>query len=373
MTSINVQCNIQNGKLKNYPKVTVNSIVSKYKLVISSTGNKIAKCLFILFMLQGYILFLNELWESNLNSHPLSRLGIIVEDSIQYVVAIFMYLNYNHNFLRQIEHHWNELQINFDYETRKYFWTQMVIGRLFSIFTVIQITIYYISCVFYLLEHSLLHDVSSIEDNVIFHLVWIIFFPVVYFNTFCDFFIHIELSILAQSALQFNLIKLNKLYKESVKDNKILNIDVIQDLRQKYLSTRRLVDKINETMSLYSCSIFILFVINSCHLFYNLLYLESHRTKWTQASMSVLFLISFSKLAHSAIQVHTTSQEILMTVYKLSLKTDSIRVLNEITLFLNCNEIGFSFGGLFMFTTSSLSTLYSILMTIVIAIPSFAS
>ncbi|XP_025018148.1 uncharacterized protein LOC112539639 [Tetranychus urticae] len=194
--------------------------------------------------------------------------------------------------------------------------------------------------------------------------------PVSFANNFCQSCIFTDILILAQTALLFSVIKLKKL--GSVRGKKILNIDVITDLRQKYLSTHRLVEKINEIMSPCLLIMFIHFTLWVIHLSYVLLFLDAHQLiKFNRIMQCVIVLISLVFIASLAIRVHKKSQELLMTAYKLSLKTDSIIILKEITLFLNCNEIGFSFGGLFMLTTSSLSTLFGILTTMIIAIPSF--
>uniref|UniRef100_T1KJE1 Gustatory receptor n=1 Tax=Tetranychus urticae TaxID=32264 RepID=T1KJE1_TETUR len=373
MTSINVQNNIRNEELKNYPKMSINSIPCRFKLMISSTNGAFGKCLFLLLLLFQNSMYFNPLMKISLDSVFSIEPKSIVIFLIQNSGISFFHFNYNHNFLRQIDDYWNELQIDFDYETRKYFWTQMAIGRSFTIILYIIIFTLNYSYLFYAWYQEKTYSSKdfSLDDvfNYVFH---IIFGPVAYYNFYCQSCVLIDLLILAQTALQFNAIKLKKLYKESVKDDKILNIDVIADLRKKYLSTHRLVDKINEIMSPSLFLIFMLFVSNSCDLFYALIFLEHHLLiKLNRTIRCVLGLILLLKIAHLAIQVYAKSQELLMTVYKTSLKTDSIRILNQITLFLNCNEIGFSFGGLFMLTTSSLSTLFSILTTIVIAIPSF--
>lgn len=42
------KCFIQNEKLKNYPKISFHSILSKFKLIISSTNGAFLKCTFVL-------------------------------------------------------------------------------------------------------------------------------------------------------------------------------------------------------------------------------------------------------------------------------------------------------------------------------------
>uniref|UniRef100_T1L2U2 Gustatory receptor n=1 Tax=Tetranychus urticae TaxID=32264 RepID=T1L2U2_TETUR len=376
MTSINRhQCFLKNEDLKNYPKISINSIPSRYKLMISSTNGALGKCLFILIALVLNMKYLNFILA--ISSDP--GLSVLSKSAVCYALIdniyfIFLHFNYNHEFFGQIEDYWNELQINFDYETRKYFWTQQAISRLFTLVTYTSyIAFNYIDSFYgWYTETANNSSKDSFIEDVFHYVLQIIVGPVSYFNKFCQTCIFNDILILAQTALLFSVIKLKKLYIGSVRGKKILNIDVITDLRHKYLSTHRLVEKINEIMSPCLLIMFIHFTLWVIHLSYALLFLDVHQLiKFKRIIQCVIMLMILVFMASLAIRVHIKSQELLMTVYKLSLKTDSIRILSEMTLFLNYNEIGLSFGGLFMLTTSSLSTLFSILTTIVIAIPSF--
>uniref|UniRef100_T1KJE6 Gustatory receptor n=1 Tax=Tetranychus urticae TaxID=32264 RepID=T1KJE6_TETUR len=377
MPYINMQCFVRNEGLKHYPKVSIDSIPSKFQLLISSTSNTFGKCLFVFIMLILNLVHCRALLNISLDSIFSVNLRALLFPVLGNGMFIVFYFRYNHKLLEQIDDHWNSLQIDFDYETRKYFWThKTTYRRLTYIVYILAIVLRY--C--YELYKWNNADRSNLPSHIVFKQSFVFYFllficaPIAYFKHFCQTCIHVDLPILAQTAVQFNLIKLNKLLNEATKNEKSLNIDDVQNIRHKYLLTCRLVDKINEIISFCLFFMFINFLVNSCNLCYNLLYTEqSQLTKWYNVIQNSFIFTNNLVYTRSTLKIHEKSQESLATVYKLSLKTNSIRILNEISLFLNHEEIGFTFGGMFMLTTSSLSTLFSILITIIFALPSFAT
>uniref|UniRef100_T1KJF0 Gustatory receptor n=1 Tax=Tetranychus urticae TaxID=32264 RepID=T1KJF0_TETUR len=377
MASINMQqCFVRNEELKHYPKISIDSIFSRMQLIISSTSNIYGKCLFVIIMLILNLVHCRALLFISLDSIFSIKLGAFFFVLIANWLPIVFHLRYNHKLVKQIEDHWNGLQIDYDYETRKYFWTRKAIYRWLVYFSYIFLYIFKYSYSLYTLSDKDTSKLSSevvLKQNIIFYFLLLICTPITLFIHCCQSCIHIDLPILAQTAVQYNLIKLKKLLKESGKDEKSLNINAIQNIRYRYLLSCRLVDKINEIMSPALFFMFTYFLANACNLSYSLIYYEqNHLTKWYNIFMTSFILISLLVYTHANIKIHEKSQESLAIVYKLSLKTNSMRLLNEISLFLNHNEIGFTFGGMFMLTTSSLSKLLSILTTIIVALPTFA-
>uniref|UniRef100_T1KJE7 Gustatory receptor n=1 Tax=Tetranychus urticae TaxID=32264 RepID=T1KJE7_TETUR len=373
MTSINMQqCFVRNEQLKHYPKVSIDSISSRFQLIVSSTSNIYGKCLFVLTIFSSTLVHCHDLLYSSMD---LSLSGQLFKTFLYVLLEIVMfsafYFNYNHRLLKQINDHWNALQIDYDYETRKYFWTHKAIYRWL---TYALLSIIYISFHFHLWNDNDMIKYKSKFAFTIFCFEWFICAPMHYFHHFCMTCINMDLPILAQTAVQFNLIKLKKLLQKSAKAKKSLNIKDIQNIRHKYLLTYYLVDEINQIMSPLLLCRFGFFLLIAYHSSYDLFYAEQDQSnKGLLFITSSLVLIAVLLYTHSSIKIHEKSLETLAIVYKLSLKTDSLRILNEISLFLNHSEIGFSFGGMFMLTTSSLSTLFSILITVIIALPSFSS
>uniref|UniRef100_T1KJF1 Gustatory receptor n=1 Tax=Tetranychus urticae TaxID=32264 RepID=T1KJF1_TETUR len=379
MPSINMQqCFARNEKLKHYPKVSIDSIPSKFQLMISSTSNIFGKCLFVFIMLIMNFVHCRHLLHISLDSVFTVKIRGLTHFLKDNWLPIIFYLRYNHNLMRQIDDHWNRLQIDYDYETRKYFWTRKAFNRwILNVLVILSFIISYCygfyKMYYYTDGDKLTSELNFKQNSISITIVWL-FGSILYFVHFCKLCIYIDLVILAQTAVQFNLIKLKKLLNESTKDGKSLNINDIQNIRHKYLLSCRLVDKIDEIISLDLLFKFTDFVINSFDLSYTLLYTEQNRwdkcNKIIHHTIGLIYTVFYT---HATLKIHDQSLESLAIVYKLSLKTNSIRLLNEISLFFNHNEIGFTFGGMFMLTTSSLSTLFSMLVTIVFASPSFVS
>uniref|UniRef100_T1KJF3 Gustatory receptor n=1 Tax=Tetranychus urticae TaxID=32264 RepID=T1KJF3_TETUR len=363
MTSINMQqCFVRNEQLKHYPKVSIDSIQSRYLLMISSTSNIYGKCLFVFIMFIINLVHCRALLFISLDSMFSVKFGTFLFVLVVNVNPILFYYRYNHKLVKQIENHWNGLQIDYDYETRKYFWTRKVIYRWLVYSSYILLYIFKYCYLIYTLSDQ---DTSKQSiGNVIFPFLLLILALITIFIHFCHSCIHWDLSLLAQTAVQFNLIKLKKLLNESRKDQKSLNVDAIQSIRHKYLLICRLVYKIDEIMSPSLFAMFTHFLAYACNLSYSLIYNEENQlTKWYNVILTSFILIISLVSTYVNVRIHEKSLESLAIVYKLSLRTDSIRILNEILLFLNHNEIGFTFGGMFMLTLSSLSTLFSILTT----------
>uniref|UniRef100_T1L6B3 Gustatory receptor n=1 Tax=Tetranychus urticae TaxID=32264 RepID=T1L6B3_TETUR len=363
MPSINMQqCFVRNEELKHYPKVSIESIPSKFQLFISSTSNIYGKCLFVLIMLVINLFYCRELLSLDaVFSFKLSAFIQLLYGNCLYMV---FYFRYNRNLVKQINDHWNSLQIDYDYETRKYFWTHTAIYRrlLYVLYTLFFI----ISCFHPIFLYNGQH-------NIVIYFYLLVCSPLSLFNRICWNCIYFGLIHLAQTAVEFNLVKLKKMLHESRKDEKSLNINAIKNIRHKYLLSCRLVDKINEIVSPLQFLIFTNLIANACQLSYSLLYNEQNELDKLLGNIQMgSILMHILLYTHLTVKVHKKSQESLAFVYKLSLKTNSMRLLNEISLFLNHNEIGFTFGGMFLLTTSSLSTLFSILTTIIIALPTFA-
>uniref|UniRef100_T1KJE8 Gustatory receptor n=1 Tax=Tetranychus urticae TaxID=32264 RepID=T1KJE8_TETUR len=378
MPSINMQqCFVRNEQLKHYPKVSINSIPSRYLLMISSTSNIYGKCLFVLIVFITNLVHCRGLLYMSLDSVFSVQLRTFIYFLHGNWIFMVFYLRYNHNLLKQIDEHWNGLQIDFDYETRKYFWTRKAFYRYLTyvLFTLSIIITY--GSQFYAWndkDNSKLSREVFFKQNIIFYFLLMICVPIVYFNYIFQCFIQMDLPILAQTAVQFNLIRLKRLLNEAKKDEKSLNINAIQNIRQKYLLCCGLVDKIDEVMSPCLFLMFTDFVVHASALSHALLYTELNQsTQWAVVMQNSLNLINAWLFTRSTLQIHEKSLESLAIVYKLSMKTNSIHLLNEISLFLNHNEIGFTFGGMFMLTTSSLSTLFSVLITFILALPSFAT
>uniref|UniRef100_T1L6B4 Gustatory receptor n=1 Tax=Tetranychus urticae TaxID=32264 RepID=T1L6B4_TETUR len=372
MPSINMQqCFVRNEQLKNYPKVSIDSIPSKFQLIISSTSNIYGKCLFVFIMFILNLVNCRALLFISLDSMFSAKFGALLFVLIANWMPIVFYFRYNHKLVEQIEDHWNALQIDYDYETRKYFWTHTAIYRwLVYVMYILLFTFHYCYSIYTLSDkHTSKHPIG----NGLFYFLLLILALIISSVHFCQTCIHMDLPMLAQSAVQFNLIALKKLLNEATKDAKSLNITAIQNIRRQHLLICRLVDKIDEIMGPSLLLMCTHFLANACHLAYALIYNEQNQlTKWYNVILTSFILITNMIYIHANVKIHEKSLELVAIVYKLSLKTDSIRVLNEITLFLNHNEIGFTFGGMFLLTTSSLSTLFSILITIIIALPSFA-
>uniref|UniRef100_T1KJ78 Gustatory receptor n=1 Tax=Tetranychus urticae TaxID=32264 RepID=T1KJ78_TETUR len=375
MPSINMQkCFVRNEQLKHYPKVSIDSIPSRFKLMISSTSNFYGKCLFVIMMFSLDIFAVLDLLYISFDSIYSAQLQSF-HAILGHLPYLIFYFRYDHKLVKQIEEHWNALQIDFDYETRKYFWTYKAFYRWLTYFMYIIaiIIIYFNQSSMQMEKDKIISSEVVFRENIKFYYACLIIGPLAFLNFFCNCCIQMDLPILAQTAVQFNLIKLKKLLNESLKAEKSLNIDDIQNIRHKYLLSCRLVDKINEIMSPCLVLAFTHFVANGCALAYTMLYTQPNQlTSWSPVIISSFFFTTSLILTRSALKINEKSLESLAIVYKLSLKTNSIRILNEISLFLNHNEIGFTFGGMFMLTTSSLSTLYSAFITIVLAIPSFS-
>uniref|UniRef100_T1KJF4 Gustatory receptor n=1 Tax=Tetranychus urticae TaxID=32264 RepID=T1KJF4_TETUR len=351
----------------NFPEITINSIASKLILKVSSTSGIVGKCLFAFAISLIHSRYLIKLPGISFDKVFTADPNTILDFSCGIFYFSLFHFKYNHIFVKQIEDVWNELQIGFDYEARKYFWTRKVIYYSVTVGTI---------CLF-------IHDISYFYHNWPYsdpkrlqnqfdYWTSVMRLPIIYPYVVCNNCILYDLSITAETAIQYIDTQSKRLYKESLKDEKALNFQVIHDLRLKYLQTHRLVNKMNEFLSPYLLLSLIICIHHFIYLVYSILFVQqSGLSRICQVISFVGFSTFTFFITHLSSQVHVKSQQLLMTVYKLSLKTDFLKVLNEITLFVNCTEIGFSLGGICTLTSSAITTLFSILTTLIIAIPSF--
>ncbi|XP_025017104.1 uncharacterized protein LOC112539108 [Tetranychus urticae] len=187
----------------------------------------------------------------------------------------------------------------------------------------------------------------------------------------------IDLAMLSQVTLHNINDKLNAVSGELQVEGNKLNNKVIKMLRWQYLLIHRLVDESSSFMNLATFGLishYVYFVIVD---FYTLAFdKQIVPIKISSMFASMGILLELCLITHSVVAIYIKSQQPLPILYKLSFKTYSFHVLNEISLFLyriGFNDIGFSFGGLFMITPDFTSTLALVTISIIIAIPSFHS
>uniref|UniRef100_T1KIK5 Gustatory receptor n=1 Tax=Tetranychus urticae TaxID=32264 RepID=T1KIK5_TETUR len=337
-------------------------------LNVSSTSGIVQKCFFAFTLILLQLKFLIGNRDISLNSIFTADSRLIVFFLCDICIFSLFHLKYNHTFVKKVNDLWYDLRIEHDYETRKYFWTHKVTYRL------LQVT-----CLIFYLTFNIFHFYkwfnSGLEKLGNADLFWasitraLIFYPYLISHNFILF----DLSILAETAMQ-NIEKHSKeLYKELLSNEKVLNFEAIHNLRLKYVQIHQLVDKINEIISPCLLVYLINFICRFIHLVYLILFVQqSGLSRLYQIIGGIATFTITYFIIHLTLQVYLKSQQVILTVYKLSLKTDYLKVLNEITLFVNRNEIGFSLGGICMITSSTMTTLFSVLGTLIIAIPSFA-
>uniref|UniRef100_T1KIK3 Gustatory receptor n=1 Tax=Tetranychus urticae TaxID=32264 RepID=T1KIK3_TETUR len=359
---------IRSDEPTNFPAITVDSIASRLILKVSSTSRTMEKCFFAFTMILLYFRYLIKLCGISLDAVFTVDANTILYFLCQISLFSLFYQKYNHTFVEKVHDLWNELQIELDYETRKYFWTHKVFYYSVTVFSKICTLIYDLGNVYYYWPYKDSDSLQSPFD----YWTWVMRVPIIYSYYICHDFILCDLSIAAQTAIQNIESQLKRLYKESLKDERALHFTIIHDLRIKYLQTHRLVNKMNELMSPCLLVFLIIFTNYFIRMFYLILFVQQSRfVQMYQLSGCIGSFILIITIIHLTAQVYLKSQRLLMAAYKLSLKTDYLKVLNEITLFVNCNEIAFSLGGICMITSSAITTFFSILATLIIAIPSF--
>uniref|UniRef100_T1KIK4 Gustatory receptor n=1 Tax=Tetranychus urticae TaxID=32264 RepID=T1KIK4_TETUR len=353
----------------NFPEITINSIASKIILYVSSTSGKLGKCLFAFTMSLLSFRYLIRISYLSLDSVFKADFFAILFIFCKVCIFSLFYLKYNHNFAKKVQDLWYDLRIEHDYETRKYFWTRKVI------YYSLQATCYagYIihdACLFY---HIRPDADSERLQNVLYYWETVLEMPILYYYVICHHFILLDLSVLAQTAIQYLETQSERIYKESLKGRKVSNFKAIHDLRLKYLQTHLLVNKMNKLMSPGLFVYLVLPLDQFIKQVYSVLFVQqSQLLRIHRVIGCIAALILAISIIHSTAQVYLKSQALLMTVYKLSMKTDYSKVLNEITLFVNCDEIGFYFGGICTITYSTITTTFSLLATLIISMPSFA-
>uniref|UniRef100_T1KIK2 Gustatory receptor n=1 Tax=Tetranychus urticae TaxID=32264 RepID=T1KIK2_TETUR len=353
----------------NFPAITINSISSNLMLNVSSSSGIVEKCLFAFTMILLNLKNIVSLHSISLETVFNANVHTILYFLGRVCIFSLFYLKYTRTFVKKVEELQNELKIEFDYETRKYFWTRKVIYYSFNVGSKICLLINTMGNAYHKWPYSDLERRDEVD-------YWIMVIRVLIIYPFftCQDCILYDLAITARAAIEYFETQSKRIYKESLKDEKALNFQAIHDLRLKYLQTHRLVNKINEFMSPCLLVSLIIYVNHFINAVYQTLFVQQSRSEQMyRLSSSVGAFTLTITFVHLAAQVYQQSQQLLMTVYRLSLKTDHLKVLNEISLFVNCNEIGFSLGGICMITSSTITTTLSILVTLIIAIPSFAN
>ncbi|XP_025018146.1 uncharacterized protein LOC112539637 [Tetranychus urticae] len=183
--------------------------------------------------------------------------------------------------------------------------------------------------------------------------------------------------MLSQATLSNINDQLNAVSKEMQLEGNKLNNKVVKMLRWQYLLIHRLVDESSLFMNLAAIGLishYVFIVIVDVYI----LVFDKQIVLIKISSMFAFLgiLVELCLITHSVVAIYIKSQQPVPILYKLSFKTDSFSVLNEISLSLyriGFNDIGFSFGGLFMITPDFISTLAIVTISIIIAIPSFHS
>uniref|UniRef100_T1KJD5 Gustatory receptor n=1 Tax=Tetranychus urticae TaxID=32264 RepID=T1KJD5_TETUR len=364
-----LQCWIRNDEPVNFPEITINSIPSKLMLHVSSTSGTGQKCLFAFIMSLHNLRYVIKLWGISLDAVFEANVNIILYFLGQICIFSLFHLKYNNTFVEKVEDLWNDFQIEFDNETRKYFWTRKVFYYSATVFSKICYLIYDMSKTY----HNWPYSDSEKLRNEVDYWFGVIRLAIIYPFFICQDCILFDLSITAETAIEYIESQSKRIYKESLKDEKALHFKVIHDLRLKYLQTHRLANKMNEFISPCLPVFLLIYMQHFIYLVYLILFVQ--QSQFLLISRIIACIGAFPVTIvyiYSTAQVYKKSQQLLMTVYKLSLKTDYLKALNEITLFVNCNEIGFSLGGICMITSSAITTTFSFIATLIIAIPSFA-
>ncbi|XP_025017058.1 uncharacterized protein LOC112539089 [Tetranychus urticae] len=373
---------MSNKNIKNYPKVSMNSFSSRFNLIVSSTKGLLGNGLFILLFVSTQLKFWVKLGYISLDStfsvHPETIIYCFIEI---YLLSLF-HFKFNEKFLTQVHQIWKSLNIDSDDSTRRYFWTKESSYRK-------MITISYFSMgVSVLLVHAASWPYTSVspseysiemllsEPSVKFWsemLADIVLYPVCLMQDF----IIIDSAFLAQSALHYINNRLAIIDKQLKMNDMKLDIKAIQDLRVKYVLTHRLVKRLGSFVNPCLFGIFSYYVSILNVKIYKILFTEHNQFYLTVALIDFFGTITELFLLIIPIATITTkSREFHKTLYKLTFNTDSFHYLNEISLFLyrmSFNNIGFSFGGIFMITPDFTSSLIAVTFTIIIAIPSFIS
>ncbi|XP_015791769.2 uncharacterized protein LOC107368511 isoform X2 [Tetranychus urticae] len=366
---------MRNNELTDYPQIPIYSTASKLGSSISSKSEFRGKCVAILVIILLNFKYLFRSLDVSLDSGFDVEFKIFIDCLCELGMHFLLYFKFNLNFLRQIENLWKELQIDSDYAAKKYFWNHKVIYYILSANFSVSLLIYDIANMFRIWPYSDAGQSTTISiyrKNPIHYWTIIVRIIIIHPYNLLQTFILFDLLVLAQTALQHVNMESHRLYRASNIDIKTLNIKAMRNLRLKFFSTQRLVNKMNEFFSPFLFPYCVIFMNRFINLLYFGLFVQQslgtkiYRTVGCVGMLSLLILV-----VHAAVKVYTKSQEVMVTVYKLSLKTDYLRVMNEISLFLNCGGIGFSFGGIFMINTSTVFTFFSILATIIVSIPSF--
>uniref|UniRef100_T1L360 Gustatory receptor n=1 Tax=Tetranychus urticae TaxID=32264 RepID=T1L360_TETUR len=373
---------MSNKPKKMYPKVSMNSLSSKVNLIVSSTNGLLGNGLFVLLLLSTQFRFLVKLSETSLDSTFSVSPETIIYCLIEIYLICLFHFKFDKKFIHQVHQIWQLLMIDFDHSTRCYFAIQRSSYRKMIIITY-----------FFMWIPDLVLDaapwpytwVSSFECMIEMLLsepslhFWSRVFVLVILYPAClmQDFIIIDSAFSSQSALHYINNQLAIIDKHLKMNDVKLDIQVIQDLRVKYVLTHRLVKKLGSFLNPCLFGIFSYYVSILNVKIYNILFIEHE-----QSDLILLLIDCFGTIAELFLliipiaAITTKSREFYTTLYKLTFRTDSFKDLNEISLFLyrmSLNNIGFTFGGIFMITRDFISSLIAVTVTIIIAIPFFIS
>uniref|UniRef100_T1K7Q2 Gustatory receptor n=1 Tax=Tetranychus urticae TaxID=32264 RepID=T1K7Q2_TETUR len=365
-----------------YPPISIDSFSSKWNLMTSSTNGIIGNLLFLLtagLMVARYLIKLPTIsLESTFTINPAEAMY----SAIKVFVLTLFHFKYNQRFFDEIITRFKAINIDFDDQTRKYFWTRRAAYRILMLLGYMPRVYYCIVIYKYSWPHQSsdqtpkLYSISArLNDDPLNY--WTSLFasllsiPLSLFHDLA----FIDLAMLVQSALYYINNQVTAISKEMNIDGSKLDCKAVKTLRWQYLLVHRLVDKSSSLTNLCTFGLISYYMTFFIFCFYTLAF-DDHilPIKISTILQTSGILIVLCLIIHAVVTIYTKSQESLPTLYKLSFETESFQILNEISLFLyriGFNDVGFSFGGIFMITPDFISTLAAVTITVIIAIPSF--
>ncbi|XP_015791348.1 uncharacterized protein LOC107368083 [Tetranychus urticae] len=179
----------------------------------------------------------------------------------------------------------------------------------------------------------------------------------------------VDTCFLVYSALRFIRTNLGQF------NNNTINRSILRYYREKYTLTCDLIISANNYSKLYIFAIYSSYTI--------ILITRVYFTYFIPRTIKYVFIASFFHLNHlidiSVVtylltKTHSLAQRVQEDLYPLTFKTDKISSLYEVMLFMyrvGRQDVGFTFGNLFVMTPNFISSLVTISATLIIAIPSF--
>uniref|UniRef100_T1KIC1 Gustatory receptor n=2 Tax=Tetranychus urticae TaxID=32264 RepID=T1KIC1_TETUR len=376
MTDIKILKSLLSKNEVNYPKVSIDSLSSRLNLIVSSsngvTGNGLFLVILSLIFSRHLTILIKISLDSTFSFNPLE----VLHFSFQLFNFSLFHFKYNQQFLDKVIAKYQVINIDYDHQTRKFFWTHRIIYRILLILSYMPQALHDM----HVFKHSWPHQSAtsaSTPNDALDYWLSILSTAIYYPFALSQDIILIDLAMLSQVTLHNINDKLNAVSGELQVEGNKLNNKVIKMLRWQYLLIHRLVDESSSFMNLATFGLishYVYFVIVD---FYTLAFdKQIVPIKISSMFASMGILLELCLITHSVVAIYIKSQQPLPILYKLSFKTYSFHVLNEISLFLyriGFNDIGFSFGGLFMITPDFTSTLALVTISIIIAIPSFHS